>query len=330
MKQYINALQGLRFVAFAAIFCWHTHFLNWLGYNQQGVAANWAVYTFFMLSGFLMSYLDKGKAITVQSSMKYMVSKLFRFFPLMWLTVLLSHQFIVEEHGHLTGTVVLHLFALQSWFPCKEYLYNGVCWFLSVMVFLYLVSRLLLVIFRKASKTELWLTMAVGVIFASGWVTFTGRFFPQYWDYLTYIFPLYYTIPFAVAMAFGFVLTKLRVDWLKRLDCKSWTIIELSGLALLCFIPFIANSLGIPWQNGLIRWVIPDCLLFVAFTCGNGLVSRILASKVFVYLGSLSMAAYLVHTDIVEYLPRCTSWSSWFLAAAAVFIVSAAYTKLKA
>lgn len=91
----LNTLRGI-----AAFIVLVTHFsdtTNWLGGVLGGRAGQYGVMLFFMLSGFLMSYLYMKREFNKYNIKKYALARVGRVLPLYFLLVILSYLFQVTN-----------------------------------------------------------------------------------------------------------------------------------------------------------------------------------------------------------------------------------------
>jgi len=139
----INALQGLRALAFIFIFSSHSNIRCFSAGGPAGVSV------FFILSGFLMvcSYYETNRVeFGLLSSLEFAIHKIKRLYPLHIITIFFSlwiwlynaqtkiNDFVVLDIGK---KVALNLLLLQSWIP-NQYVYfslNPVSWYLSTAFF---------------------------------------------------------------------------------------------------------------------------------------------------------------------------------------------------
>lgn len=143
--QKLNSLQGLRFLGFLLIFLTHAGWLLWSNnYFEFGARG---VEIFFVLSGYLVAYNYRNAefAYDLKSSFLYMLSKAKKFYFLQLLTFLIV-LFHMERHrfkypSGLSGfirDVFLNITLLKSGYDPAKFTFNGVTWFLSCILFIYL------------------------------------------------------------------------------------------------------------------------------------------------------------------------------------------------
>ena len=145
----LNQLQFLRFIAFGYIFLFHAFGSNLEPHIYTTNAAYAMVSFFFILSGFGSGYssADRRQKPTLKAIGSHLWKKIKKIYPILFVTtiyfVLLSDLpqainngdwMILKEGG---WNLIKCLLMIQSWW--NPYLfYNGVTWFISTILFLYL------------------------------------------------------------------------------------------------------------------------------------------------------------------------------------------------
>ena len=95
----LNALRGL-----AAIIVFITHFsdiTNWLDGALSGGSGAYGVMLFFLLSGFLMSYLYLGQEFNKVNIKRYFLARVARVVPLYLIVVLSSYLLSIGDYNSL-------------------------------------------------------------------------------------------------------------------------------------------------------------------------------------------------------------------------------------
>lgn len=148
----IKDLQSLRFIFVLLVFMSH---ITWTD-TSFDFGGECGVAFFFILSGFVLSV---GFGAKVETGMfrrrPFLIKQLLKFYPLhiiMMIVMLLMDMRI----GMYTEPYLLlpNILLLQSWFPDDKFYFvaNGSSWFLSDMMFFYLMFPLL---YRKIMKDPL-------------------------------------------------------------------------------------------------------------------------------------------------------------------------------
>ena len=148
----IETLQALRFIFVLMIFMSHFTYQGICAFDAGG---DCGVSFFFILSGFVLS-LGYGSRIRegTFSYGRFMQRRLWKIYPLHLLCLLF---FLVASRSDFDLTVLFNALLLQSWVPDPNYYFscNSVSWFLSSLLFCYLVFPFA---YRRMS---VWLTLVV-------------------------------------------------------------------------------------------------------------------------------------------------------------------------
>lgn len=299
-----KSLQGLRAVAILAIFVSHT------GIGNLGALGAWGVSVFFVLSGFLMlyNYLTKGKI--PQNGFSFAWNKIKRLYPLHIITMILAAFYTVIMTRTFEKTILdigIHTLLIQMWIPKAEYYatLNGPSWYLCVSFFLYLMFPLILKIFKvKMSRKKA--ILYIGVLFAVEAFISLATFLlnnhdETFWfstKWITYYAPPVRLIDFCMGCCLGYL-------FLYRRECKKNYFLELMvcilipvSLYIYIFGCRILGSQSIKYTllflptSMMLLWVVAD---------GNGVIPKILSTRVFVWLGDLSPYIFLIHGVVLKY-----------------------------
>ena len=136
-----KSYQGLRLLFFVSIVAGHC------GHTICGGGGELCSF-FFIISGFLYKYNN--------DYWKYVKRKIINIFPIYYvcLFILLLGK-IYTGHLHLGVDIIPHLLLVQSWLPAfKEtsHFYLGPAWFISSLLFCYLVSPLCYKLIKQNNK----------------------------------------------------------------------------------------------------------------------------------------------------------------------------------
>ncbi len=119
LMKRIDSLQGLRAIAFLAIFISHASI------GPLGGLGAWAVSIFLCLSGFTMMYSYYHRETQPKFSLSFMWSKIKKLYPLHIVTMLgaLLYEMVVlnKELLQMGIEVILHTFLIQIWSPDPKY-----------------------------------------------------------------------------------------------------------------------------------------------------------------------------------------------------------------
>ena len=133
----IRNLQALRFVFIMLVVMSHIIGKSFDFGGECGVSF------FFILSGFILSYAYGGKVLAgTFGHRQFLKKQLSKFYPLH--VVLFFAMVLLDArlgHFYSWDKLAANLLLLQSWVPCDDFYFvaNGLSWFLSDVVFFYLV-----------------------------------------------------------------------------------------------------------------------------------------------------------------------------------------------
>lgn len=269
-------LQALRLVFVMFIFMSHFSYRGVASFEAGG---DCGVAFFFLLSGFVLS-LGYGDSISngTFNVKRYVKRRLLKVYPLHLVCLLV---FLVLFRPDINQRLPLNMLLLQSWVPDDSYYfsYNGVSWFLSSLLFSYLVFP---VVYRYANR---WTLAAVLV------------------GYLV----VYFVVPYEQINALLYVFPPVRfVDFFlgimlyKVYSCRqqqstqqpTWTeplLLVLLVLAVMAY-PYADEKL----RNAPLYWLVLIPIIYV-FMRQQGPVSRCLQSPVVQWLSQLSMPIFMLH-----------------------------------
>ncbi len=313
-KQKIDSLQVLRTFAFLGIFTSHSHIFPPLG--------AWGVSVFFILSGFLMSYnyvereLEYGFLFSLKFSL-LKIKKLYLLHIIMTLAAIPYQLYITENLksiktiGILISKLLLNLTLLQTWSPYLSWYgsFNGVSWFLSVLMFCYFVFPLVLHFLCKINKTiSLILIMLVIYIVQILFAYYTrncifdaGEFWGNY--YFAYTFPFFRLGDFIIGSVLGMLFIRYKTN---NFGTFCSTIIELITCFCIIGSAFIyENRLGIfgsNWFRLSLLWLPTSC--FIIYICAKeqGYITKILTKPIIVKFGNKTNSYFLIHNMVIVYV----------------------------
>jgi peptidoglycan/LPS O-acetylase OafA/YrhL len=321
-KAQLNALTSLRFFACAAIVFLHS---AWFFFDIEFMK-NWqldeGVAFFFVLSGFILTYVypNLQKAEDIKH---FLANRLGRMVP--------SHVFllfitlaVLPCSCSTLGVFLANLFLVQSWIPRQEYYFglNAVAWSICVEIFFSIAFVSLIKPWKIgwAGKLTLGIFLTIDACIGSHLFIASGghgflKFTPEY---LLKINPLVRTSDFIL----GMITAKLWLRYNHLVKWNQWqmTCVELILATLIIFEVTQINDVlknCFPILNNypsVIYWLthggcspIFALVIFVMAT-EKGLLSKVLANPVIVWLGEVSFSMYMVHFILIQslnsYLPE--------------------------
>lgn len=300
-------LQFLRFLAFCPVFLLHAEAwgFDWF---PGGYGACCAVSFFIMLSGLVAGYAHFGDDIPVtpRSVGGYMRRKIQRIYPLYGFTMLLAVSYSAipglvarGDFGAMRKpllSLLRNALMLQSWFTADYFSFNSAGWFVSTILFAYLLTLPMLSVARRIGRSKRPATgfglcaagLALGCV-GYCWLTRNTEM-----EYTQYVLPAARLWEYAIGMCLGCLarLVAPRIRGHRAL----LTLAEAAALALWIAAPYLPMP---AWHYRIVHWLIPNALLLTAFALGGGLLSRAFRARPLVALGDLSFECYLLHTGII-------------------------------
>jgi len=290
----LRPLVGIRFIAVGATVFHHSG-ANWLSSQpwaprllaNSASHAQMALGFFFVLSGFILQTLYRGRLSEKGAWRRYGVSRVARIYPVYLIGVLLmAPAYAVAEWGALPQFVLV-----QCWAPLGNgwgwQNWNPPAWMLSVEFFFYLCFPLLCGLVERAPRHMLLAAVALVTVFA----IVTGSVDPpvqvQRFAWMTYL-------PSPVLRLPEFFAGMVLAEWQARRGVRALPIPP--ELSLLVFV-FVLDRDTFALQA--------TCAVILATLVILGLVNaprapftRLMNTRVFMLLGAASYALYIIHEPV--------------------------------
>lgn len=312
-RQRINSLQGLRAIAFLAIFISHA------GLGNYGCLGAWGVSVFFLLSGFLMTLSQLNKEDDPQFSFGFAWNRIRSLYPLHFITMLLAAVYAAYCGQHLLKVcldIVIHSLLIQMWIPHTQFYttLNGPAWYLCTSFFLYLCFPLIFKALRHCRRKGCrsiyrgfaLVTLLYGLLAAvcyrcapqDGWAWFTTQ-------WIVYYFPPVRLLDFTVGCLMG---SLFHAKGMRRKSgrTKIGTVVAELAVCVTIIVSWIvyANQYGIPGSQAFrfsLLFMPTSAALIWLIARGEGILSRVLENKVLVKVGDLSPYTFLIHGVAIKY-----------------------------
>lgn len=324
----MNSLQSLRFVFALMIFFHHITDVGGNSIFPAGGAC--AVSFFFMLSGFILSMVYGERVLdgTFDYS-TFLVKRVSKIYPIhllclvVWVIVVIDLSCLnLNRLCRLMPNFLL----LQSWIPDSGLYFSGnpLSWFLSDMIFLYIIfPYLILSIFSRKEKNKYLINgvcdsmnkkelkiSKINIAIVIFFILLYGVVF--YFIDKNMIHPLLYINPFFRMYDFiiGIVIYsiyKLFIvsfgDKIRNLSYTYKTLIEIFIISAL-FVQIIFYE-NMPERISLVSywWLVLALLIFVFAlfeTEGGGLITMILKNKIILFMGNISFCIYMTHILVIH------------------------------
>lgn len=316
--EHLRALTGLRFVLALWVILNH---LTGPGTRLEAAAQTWphplyalirggylAVATFFVLSGFVLALTYRSAEWRPERLRRYAVARFARIYPVYALSFALVAPFVIADRTPgKPGLIANYSLLLQGWTGHLPVGWNTPAWSLSCEVFFYISFPLALVLLRRFPPAVLAAAacLLTPALFAIG--------LPDAWK------PLVHFSDFLMGIAAASVYERLAgASWR---PAGYW--LYLPGVAAIAAL--IAWPKLLPGAVDLNSALRPlNALLLVGFALGTGVIARLLASSLAVFLGKSSYAMYILHVPVLWWVRRWWPDVSPALYIAVVIGVSAA------
>lgn len=304
MVEKMSAIQGLRFLGFLLIFLIHSSWLvspdRLFNYGGRGVEI------FFVLSGYLMAYNFAGTAIPYdfKSCICYMFRKLKKFYVLHLITLFVILLFFIhtfykhgfQYHGGMHQFILdffLNIMLLQSWYDPSKFSFNGVSWFLSSILFMYLCTPLLI---HKVNKIKSGGVVFLFILLISSKMildTLAFRFginpLPGVFSF--YANPIYRFMDYLVGFLGAVIISK---------GFPTLSSMKVSALQIAVFVIYLICCMKFDkaWMQA--QFLLITLLLVYVFSLRNGVFDKIFGNPFMVHLGNISFELFMVHQVIIR------------------------------
>ena len=327
MRERLDQLQVFRFIGFSFVFIRHAS--AWVHFPNPGGNVVNVISFFFILSGFMAAYTVYGQEPdpSFTNIFRYVGKKVKKIYPLYiittLITVFLADPVIALMHGEavpvrpLAIQLIRNIFLIQSWFPEGYFMYNGAAWYLSSLVFQYIITLPVLSVLKKMrsggnkypdegrSRIPLFCVMIAILFFAAVLYSYaisaalTGSRLPFTEEYWLYVFPpaRFFEYAAGMAAAYIFCLSRKQADHVSRKSRVLFSILE-AGI----FCLWIARmAFPVPgWTFRIVHWFLPNVLLILIFAYGKGILSSFFRNRLFVGLGDITFELYLIHVITIS------------------------------
>lgn len=314
-RSKINALTGLRFFAAFSIVLHHIQGEMWI---SRWISINQGVSFFFVLSGFILQH-NYRIGLNILGPARFICLRLARIWPthLAVLGLICAYHWpLIFNHfiTHYSYSDIASVMLLIQ--DCHFDLYhafalNAPSWSISAELFFYSMFPILSV---AAIKTPL-TTSAVVAVCALTWLTAMTiyKWIDPSVDIgaAISIHPILRLFEFSLGVSGYEVFAMRGRDW--RMNITLHTFIEIAAVMAIPFAIFLAGlaafrvcaALHLPLfqeglQNGLQAFAF--VVLIAVFFRQAGVLSAALSTRLFVYLGEISFALYLVHQPVIYLL----------------------------
>lgn len=304
MTKKIQSLQGIRAVAFIGILLQHASVI---------CMGSFGVSVFFILSGFVAYICSKDlslkEAISPVESVKFAIKRIKKIYPthimtMLGVAVLFSYEALLVDKSKdnfigILRSMLYHVTLTNDWSVAQKNSLNGVSWFLSAILFIYIFAPFMIwgakhIKSFSVSIVCFVITLSAQTIFAYLVADLSNA------PYLLYNFPIFRMFDFFIGILVGVCYQK--TTW--KCSFGTSTIVELLAIAL-CVISnifYITDSIPLTMLKEDIWFIIPNSFAIFCFAFGKGFFSKILSSRILVKIGDYSGHMFLISQCVFYYI----------------------------
>jgi len=291
----IPSLDGFRAISIILVVVSHIRDMNEfknipIKYNRMFSYGGVGVTVFFVISGFLITYL----LLNEQSNngnislKRFYINRALRILPVFFLYISFILIWRTFENFEISKYDILHVFTFTVRLDGAMNWYFSHFWSLSIEEQFYIFWPVTLIFFRKNVKTVL-----VVLIVYSCISRIIDHKYPGYRLITLSPFFKYSDSLFIGALGAIFL---FEFPWLSQLKIFRSYLLQIPALVLICLFVYMSHGkfpyLTLPFANVIIS----ACILYLMLsyiTPSNNLVFKFLNSKVMVHIGILSYSMYI-------------------------------------
>ena len=188
---------------------------------------------------------------------------------------------------------------LHNYFPQTYLSFNGVSWFLTVMVLTAILTLPLAALLRKIKATKnggkkLWMLFFGLILMDLLYAICIEKFVGHSYEFFIYAFPPARLAEYICGMIAGLQFTEMK-------HAKAASFYEILMFVMAGMLVYATAFLPEPIAR-VVVWIIPNCLILWVFANGKGLLSKLFSLPFFQWLGNISFECFMIHCVIVLYL----------------------------
>ena len=304
-KSQLRSLTSLRFFAAMVVVMFHcgseVQFPAWTGdLFKNGYEA---VSFFFVLSGFILTYVYASGPNPHVSRRKFWVARVARICPVYYLALLIDLPRLLYSVFSVGNTprpqFAVAAFSaplfLQSWIPSAEDVWNGPAWSLSVEAFFYLLFPFIISPLRRCRPAFL-LVAALAAVVLIGSVRAVlsnpANSYPVMLREIAHFSPLLHLPQFLL----GIAAAGLFVEGASLGHRKAEALLILSSLAVIAIF-WLRSRLPALLVSDAVLAPLYTALIYAAAQ-SVGPVSNALSRQILVWFGEISYGVYILHVPL--------------------------------
>ncbi len=296
MKNRVQSLDYLRGLMALGIMVYH--YYTWTGFKFgaetfPGKIGVYGVSVFYVLSGLTLFIVYNNK-LNLQNIHYYFIKRVFRIFPLLWLSILLSVLLLNHKAGLMT--LMLNLTGLFGFIAHDRYIAIA-SWSIGNELVFYAIFPLVLLLYNKTRYAPLLfflISAAIGVYFAFSVMIFN---MPLRFQWSNYLNPLNQVMLFSGGVLIGQLLSGKKLP-----QYFGMSLLAVSGLIFI-FYPVKGDQSTLIAGFNRIAFVILSFAITASFLMIDfkpGKIAGFLLSK----LGEASYSVYLLHPVVYLLLKK--------------------------
>ncbi len=297
----IRTLNSLRFILILMIVISHSTLPISQGLHDY--LGECPVAIFFIISGFVLS-VSKGEKLQKGelNNKQFFLSRIAKLYPLhlVIMAILLPLDWRLGYLGTWYQTLA-HALLVQCWVPTHQFIaiYNSPTWFVSDMIFFYLIFKYL----YRWLITFSWKTiLPIMGVYMISYIILSFNMKGDYSADFIYFYPLFRMIDFML----GILLYRLyRSEWGRKISTHILSFSSagkahiLDILLILMFIGmyYLSIHTNPNFRCAALYWL-PSIIVVFYFTAidkGKGWLTSIMHNKQLLWLGSISMEIFFIH-----------------------------------
>ena len=300
----VSSLNGIKAIAMIMLFWWHSPIKP----QEPDIGARMCE-IFFVMSGFLVgiNHWDVHTDNVFSLSGQYWWKKIFKVWPLHCIAFIIDCSSSIIRYGSEFITrdnainAVINLGLIQAWSNDSKlfFSFNGATWFLSALLFCYMMSFFVISILREYKKPLFVFSIIVGVrVLCELLNTRWG------WNGITFN---YHVSPIIRLLEFtaGLAMTPLFFCLNRKIKDKNtylvlFTVLEVVVIALYVICIVLKNA---TWIRGY--FVLTACALIFIFAFNRGCVCKLLSAKPFSWFSSIQLNFFILHQAVIHFFARC-------------------------
>ncbi len=292
----IQSVQSLRFLFIMLVVFSHIYGKVFDFGGECGVSF------FFILSGFILSYAYAKQVLEGNfQTMSFVKRQLTKFYPLHLLTFVVMVVLDARLGRYFEWYRLLpNALLLQSWIPDDSFFFvaNGSSWFLSDLLFFYLVFASAFKLLVQIPHRKL---LLLGFVIGGLYILLALSIPLEKVNAVLYASPALRVIDFCI----GILCYRLYAsEWgqrmrnrLQSMSTMSISIVELTMVALVVCSFFVYENMSLRFRCVALFWLVLPLFLtvYVSSDKASGMVTKLLHHPVLQRLGDISFELYLTH-----------------------------------